>query len=62
VQVWISPEGGYADDYVKIVQGWFQNPELVVVAQLVIFAIFHSGLAYLRPSGVWGVSCAQCHF
>ena len=52
LQVWISPDGGFADDYVKVVRDWTnQNTELTVVAQLAIFALFHSGLAYLRPFG-----------
>lgn len=52
VQVWISPDGGYADEYVKAVRQWSDsNTELTVVAMLLIFAIFHSGLAFLRPFG-----------
>ncbi len=52
LQVWISPDGGFADDYVKVVREWTnQNTELTVVSQLAIFALFHSGLAYLRPFG-----------
>jgi hypothetical protein len=63
VQVWISPEGGLASDYVHAVQSLTANPEAVIVALLAIFALFHSGLAYLRPKGGvppearrWGVA------
>jgi hypothetical protein len=51
MQVWISPDGGLASDYVYAVQGLTANPEAVIVALLAIFAVFHSGLAYLRPQG-----------
>jgi len=51
LQVWISPNGGLADDYVQWIQGLSSNPEFVIVALLGIFALAHSGLAYLRPAG-----------
>ncbi len=51
LQVWISPNGGLADDYVRSIQGLSSNPEFVIVALLAIFALAHSGLAYLRPAG-----------
>lgn len=49
--MWISPNGGLADDYVQWIQGLSSNPEFVIVALLGIFALAHSGLAYLRPAG-----------
>lgn len=48
---WISPDSGFANNYVRLTESWSANPEVVVVSQLAIFALFHSGLAYLRPVG-----------
>lgn len=49
--VWISPDGGLAKDYVQALKGLTSNPEAVIVELLAVFAVAHSGLAYLRPSG-----------
>lgn len=59
LQVWISPNGGLADDYVQWIQGLSSNPEFVIVALLGIFALAHSGLAYLRPAGGGAASYFQ---
>jgi hypothetical protein len=53
LQVWIQPGFGLADDYLAAVEGWTNNnPEATIVALLGIFAVYHSGLAGLRPYGV----------
>jgi hypothetical protein len=52
LQVWIQPGFGLADDYLAAVEGWTNNnPEATIVALLGIFAVYHSGLAGLRPYG-----------
>jgi len=49
--VWIQPGFGLADDYVAWLKSFSSDPEVVIVEILLIFALFHSGLAGLRP---WG--------
>ncbi len=49
--MWISPDNGLADDYLRQIQAVSASPDFVIVALLGIFALFHSGLAYLRPQG-----------
>lgn len=52
VQVWIQPGVGLADDYLSALEGLSSNnPELTIVLILGVFALFHSGLAGLRPKG-----------
>lgn len=50
-QVWIQPGTGLADDYLALVESVSSSSELTVVLILFIFAVFHSGLAGLRPYG-----------
>jgi hypothetical protein len=51
-QVWIQPGVGLADDYLAAIEAATNaNPEATIVALLGVFAIFHSGLAALRPTG-----------
>jgi len=49
--VWIAPGIGVGEDFVAGLQGLFENSEATMIAILVVFAIVHSGLAYLRPYG-----------
>ncbi|KAJ9518698.1 hypothetical protein QJQ45_018720 [Haematococcus lacustris] len=50
--VWIQPGVGLADDYVATIQAATDsNPEATIIAILTVFALFHSGLAALRPAG-----------
>ena len=50
-QIWIAPGLGVADDVVAQLQQLSSNSEVVMVAIFAIFAVVHSGLAFLRP---WG--------
>ncbi|GAX73050.1 hypothetical protein CEUSTIGMA_g503.t1 [Chlamydomonas eustigma] len=48
--VWIQPGTGLADDYVQTIKTLSNdNPEGTITLILLVFAIFHSGLAGLRP-------------
>lgn len=49
--VWISPATGVADDYVSLLKGLSDDPSIVMLLILGIFAVAHSGLAALRPAG-----------
>jgi len=49
--VWIAPGTGVAEDFVNVLKDLSSNSEVVMVAIFAIFALIHSGLAYLRP---WG--------
>jgi hypothetical protein len=52
MQVWIQPNGGLATDYLHLIESFTNdNPEATILAILGIFALFHSGLAGLRPYG-----------
>ena len=51
-QVWIQPGFGLADDYLHTLESFSaDNPEATVLLILAVFALFHSGLAGLRPQG-----------
>ena len=51
-QVWIQPGVGLADDYLQLLEGFSNNnPEATILLILFVFALFHSGLAGLRPEG-----------
>ena len=53
-QVWIQPGFGLADDYLAGLEAFSgNNPEATVLLILFVFAIFHSGMAALRPYGGW---------
>lgn len=43
-----QPGFGLADDYVAWLKSFSSDPEVVIVEILLIFALFHSGLAGLR--------------
>lgn len=45
-----------ADDFFFTLEGLSSNPSVVMVAVFAIFAVVHSGLAYLRPYGVGAAS------
>ncbi len=49
--MWIQPGAGLADDYISALKGLSDNPEVTMLEILFIFAVFHSGLAGLRPKG-----------
>lgn len=51
LQVWIAPGSGLGDDFVESIESLFSNSEFTILAILAIFALVHSGLAYLRPYG-----------
>lgn len=52
LQVWIRPGGGLAEDYLAILQSFTNdNTEATILLILGVFALFHSGLAGLRPQG-----------
>lgn len=52
LQVWIAPGLGIADDLLQQLQSLSSNSEVVMVSIFALFAVVHSGLAYLRP---WGI-------
>eukprot|EP01026_Neomeris_dumetosa_P053421 TRINITY_DN4769_c0_g1_i8.p1 TRINITY_DN4769_c0_g1~~TRINITY_DN4769_c0_g1_i8.p1 ORF type:complete len:348 (-),score=19.91 TRINITY_DN4769_c0_g1_i8:145-1188(-) len=49
--VWMSPQIGVADDFLGILQNIGGNSQVVMIEILAVFALIHSGLAYLRPQG-----------
>eukprot|EP01026_Neomeris_dumetosa_P053418 TRINITY_DN4769_c0_g1_i4.p1 TRINITY_DN4769_c0_g1~~TRINITY_DN4769_c0_g1_i4.p1 ORF type:complete len:348 (-),score=20.65 TRINITY_DN4769_c0_g1_i4:145-1188(-) len=49
--VWMSPQIGVADDFLGILQNISGNSQVVMIEILAVFALIHSGLAYLRPQG-----------
>jgi hypothetical protein len=52
LQVWIRPGGGLAEDYLAFLQSFTNdNTEATILLILGVFALFHSGLAGLRPQG-----------
>jgi zeta-carotene isomerase len=52
MQIWIRPGGGLAEDYLQLIESFTaNNTEATMVALLAVFALFHSGLAGLRPKG-----------
>lgn len=50
-QVWVAPGIGFADDYLHVFQGIFTDSHVVMAAIFILFAVLHSGMAYLRPYG-----------
>lgn len=62
MQVWVQPGFGLADDYLAFLESFTNNnPEATILLILAVFALFHSGLAGLRPQGRMGqpVVCVQ---
>lgn len=52
LQIWIRPGGGLAEDYLQLIESFTaNNTEATMIALLAVFALFHSGLAGLRPKG-----------
>jgi len=50
--VWIAPNGfGIGAEFVSSLESLLQSSEATVLGILLVFAIAHSGLAYLRPYG-----------
>ncbi|KAG6477211.1 15-cis-zeta-carotene isomerase, chloroplastic-like isoform X1 [Zingiber officinale] len=49
--LWISPSTGFGAAYIDAVSGLSENPEIVLLMLVFIFAAVHSGLASLRDSG-----------
>lgn len=49
--VWIAPGLGVGEDFVAALQDATSSSEATMLAILFIFAVVHSGLAYLRPFG-----------
>lgn len=56
-QVWVAPGIGFADDYLHAFQGAFTDSHVVMAAIFILFAVIHSGMAYLRPYGELKVCC-----
>lgn len=53
LQVWIDPSTGIGTPYVHALEAALGNSSVVVTALLLIFAVAHSGGAYLRPYGTF---------
>ena len=53
MQVWIAPGFGIAEDFLQQLKSLSSDSHIVMVAIFAVFAVVHSGLAYLRP---WGKS------
>ena len=51
MQAWIAPGFGVAEDFLQQLQSISSDSHVVMVAIFAVFAVVHSGLAYLRP---WG--------
>ncbi|KAL4423637.1 hypothetical protein ABPG77_009224 [Micractinium sp. CCAP 211/92] len=49
--VWIAPGLGLGDDFVATLSSLSEDSSVVMLAILLVFAIAHSGLAFLRPYG-----------
>ena len=51
LQVWIAPGLGLGDDFIASLSSLSDDSSVVMLAILLVFAIAHSGLAFLRPYG-----------
>lgn len=61
LQVWIAPGMGVGEDFVSSLEQLANsNSELTMLAILAVFAVVHSGLAYLRPYGERTSGCLLC--
>jgi zeta-carotene isomerase len=49
--VWVAPGSGLADDFLATLEGLTSNSEATMLLILFVFAVAHSGLAFLRPYG-----------
>ena len=51
LQVWIAPGTGLATNFLEQLGKLSQDSTAVMMAIFAVFALVHSGLAYLRPYG-----------
>ena len=51
MQVWIAPGTGLANSFLEQLERLSQDSTAVMMAIFAVFALVHSGLAYLRPYG-----------
>ena len=51
VQVWIAPGTGLANGFLEQLEKLSQDSTAIMMAIFAVFALVHSGLAYLRPYG-----------
>lgn len=51
MQTWVNPDTGVANNFLDSLTSISDNPEVVMLLILAVFAGSHSGLAYLRPYG-----------
>ena len=51
LQTWINPDTGVANNFLDSLRNISDNPEIVMLLILAVFAGSHSSLAYLRPYG-----------
>ena len=49
--VWIAPGVGVGGDFISALEDLLSSSEATMIGILVVFAIAHSGMAYLRPYG-----------
>ena len=50
-QVWIAPGTGLANGFLEQLERLSQDSTAIMMAIFAVFALVHSGLAYLRPYG-----------
>ena len=51
-QVWIAPGTGLANGFLEQLEKLSQDSTAIMMAIFAVFALVHSGLAYLRPTGI----------
>lgn len=49
--MWLAPDTGYANAFLEQLQRLSTDSTVVMLAIFAVFALVHSGLAYLRPYG-----------
>lgn len=49
--MWLAPGSGYVNDFLEQLQRLSTDSTVVMLAIFGVFALLHSGLAYLRPQG-----------
>lgn len=52
LQVWIAPGTGLATPFLKQLEAISSDSTALMIAIFAVFAVVHSGLAYLRPYGM----------
>lgn len=55
---WVAPGVGVGGDFVAAIEGAASSSEATMVGILLVFAVVHSGMAFLRPYGTWVGACA----